>query len=154
MNILRNDIPKLINIHPRQRLITQRSLNNMVIEPKESLRRLLDTWILIGEASDEDGALTVGVKLGMDSALGEDNALKNSCVMMDDLGAVLSDELSVEGAAHDDVELGAARVGVRRVEAAAVEEAQRHGDAGADEGREGFAVGLHRVAAGALGDGV
>ena len=69
------------------------------------------------------------------------------------MGAVFEREFGDEAAFDDDVDLGAARVRVWRVEAARADEAERHADAGADEGGEDFAVRAHGVAAFAGGDG-
>ena len=68
----------------------------------------------------------------MQRALREDGHLVLGQVVDDGRGAVLGDELGDQRALHDDVDFGGAWVHVRGVEAAGAEEAECHGDAGAD----------------------
>lgn len=128
-------------------------MQNVVVEIVQSLRRLLDAWVLGGEAGDEDGVGAVWVPLGVDGALGEDGHLVLVEAVADQGGAVLEDVLGPQGALDDDVDLGGARVRVRGVEAAGTDEAEGHADAVAYQGREVLAVGLDGVPSVAGRDG-
>ncbi|GJC91475.1 pantothenate transporter liz1 [Colletotrichum higginsianum] len=122
-------------------------------EVEEGLGDLLDAWVDVVEAGDEDGVLAVRVELLVDGALGEDGHLEGVHGVGDGVEAVLDDEVGDEAALDDDVELGGAVVDVGRVHAAGAEEGERHGGAVADEGRECLGRGRGREAALAAGLG-
>ena len=99
--------------------------------------RLLGARVGAGEGGDEGGILAGRVELGVQGALREDGHLVLLEPVGNDAGVVLGHHLRVDGAVDDEVELGAARVRVWRVEAAGAEEAHRDGGVLADEGWEG-----------------
>ena len=68
----------------------------------------------------------------MHSALRENGHLVRIEPIRHAADAVLEREFRDEGTGGDDVDFGTARVRVGRVEAAGAEEAEGHGDAGAD----------------------
>ena len=73
-----------------------------------------------------------------------------SLVRVDDItynrGAILGNVLCDEATFDDNVHFRAARMGVWGVETACAKVADRHGDACANEGREGFPVGFYGAA--------
>ena len=142
----RNKAPDLIHVLASKSILPERRLDNIVIEPKESLRRLLHTGVFARETSDKDGIVAAGVELGVDGALRENGHLVRVESVRDGVGAVLERELGDQAAFDRDVDLGAAGMGVRGVEAAGTEEADGHADTGADEGWEDLTVRAHRVA--------
>lgn len=114
------------------------SRDDIRAEVEEGLGNLLDARVDVVEAGDEDGILAVGVELLVDRALGKDGHLVRLHGVGDGAEAVLDDKISDEAALHDHIELGGAVVDVGRVHAAGAEEAEGHGGAVADEGREGL----------------
>lgn len=108
--------------------------------------------LLIRETRDEDGHGAFGVELGVHSALRKHRHSELRQLVADEARAVLEDGLGVQAAFDDEIELGGARMHVRRVEAAGAEEAHRHGAALAHESGEGVLVGAGDVAAFAFGD--
>ena len=82
----------------------------------------------------------------MNSALREHRHLVRIESISDAAGAVFERELCYQGPLDDDVDLGAAGVGMWGIETAGTDEAECHADSGADEGREDFTVRTHGVA--------
>ncbi len=149
----RDQAPDFIHVLPRKSILPQRRLDDVIVEPKERLRRLLHARILARESGHEERVVASGVELCVDGALREHGHLVRVEAVGDAAGAVFEGEFRDETAFDDDVDLGAAGVRVRGVEAAGADEAEGHADAGADEGREDGAVGAHGVAAFAGCDG-
>ncbi len=149
----RDEAPDLIHVLSRKSILPQRRLHDIIVEPKERLRRLLHTRILAREPGHEERVLASRVELGVNSALREHSHLIRVQSVRDAASAVLEGEFRDQGPLDDDVDLGAPGMRVRGVEAAGADEAEGHADAGADEGGEDGAVGAHGVAAFAGCDG-
>ena len=152
-DIGRDEAPDFIHVLSGKGILSKRRLHDIVVEPEERLRGLLHAGILTREPSDEERVVAARVEFGVDGALREDGHLVRVELVGDAVGTVLEREFGYEAAFDDDVDLGTARVGVRGVEAAGTDEAEGHADAGADEGREDFAVCADGVAAFAACDG-
>lgn len=90
----------------------------------------------------------------MQRALGEGGHLPWEEDVVDRACAVLQDEGRVHAAFDEDVDLSAAWVRVRGVEATRTEESDRHRGVGANKGRKGLAGGGDGGAARANGAGV
>ena len=147
-HVLGNQGPKLIDILPSKgEIAIERCLEKIVIEIKEALRRLLHARILGRESSHKCRRKTVGIHLRVEGTLWEHGSLVRVDDAADNRDTVLGNVLCDEAALDDNVHFGAARVGVRGVETACAQVADRHGDAGADEGGEGFSVGFYGAAA-------
>lgn len=82
----------------------------------------------------------------MDGALRENSHLIRVEFVGDAVCAVLKGELCDKAAFDDDIDLGAARVGVWGVETAGADEAECHADSGANEGREDLTICAYSVA--------
>ena len=120
----------------------ERGIKDGRVEREEVLRDGARARVLGAKSADEDGGRAVVVELEVDAALGEDGALEGgegSVLLHGE--AVLEDEARLDVVARgEDEELGRARVGVGRVEAAGVHEADGGAEARADEGGEVAAV--------------
>ena len=82
----------------------------------------------------------------MDSALRKNGHLVRVESVRDAMGAVLECELGYQAAFDDDVDLGAAGVGVWCVEPAGTDKAEYHADSSPDESGKDFKVRTHGVA--------
>ena len=142
----RDEAPELFQVRSSKGLLRNSSLHNIIIEPKECLRRLLRSRIIAPEPSHEDRLIAVGIELRMHGALRVDGHL----VRVDSVGyavcAVLENELRNEAALDDGVDLGAAGMAVRGVETTRTEEGHCHAYPGANEGWEVFTIRAYEVA--------
>ena len=135
--------------------LSERGLDDIGAETNQLIKDLSGAEILTVESSHERGGRAVGVELRMHAPQIKGRHLISVDLVGDDpplarLGiqdAVLGQHLRHQAALGDDLELDGARVHVWGVEAAGVQEADGHADAGADEGGEGLAVGRDEVAA-------
>ena len=152
-HVSRDETPNLINILSSKSILPESGLDNIIVQPKERLRRLLHPGILTREPGHKERVLTIRIELGVDGSLGKDGHLVRVEPVRHAPRSVFEREFCNQAPLGHDVDLRAARVRVRRVEAAGSEEAERHADSGADEGGEYFAVGADGVAAFAAGDG-
>ena len=173
VNILKSNLP-LLNSAPHQALVdakgdapgdcsangidilaanlaAEHGGNEIAVVGEELVGDLAGAKVLIGERSDEDGVLALGVELGVDAALVEGGHVPGAEVCADDaptpLGvehAVLGRHLGDEAAADDNLQLGAAGVHVERVDAARPDRPDRHARVGAHERREGAPVRRHQ----------
>jgi hypothetical protein len=101
----------------------ERSFDDIVIQSEEVLGDLAGTRVVAVETGDEAGRLAGGVVLEVDAALREDSALEGTEGGVEFGGqAVLKHEARLDEAAGDGEELSGARVDVRGVHAARVEE--------------------------------
>ena len=141
-----DETPDLIHILSSKSILPKSRLYNIVVEPKERLRGLLHTRIFTRESSDEERVIAAGIELRMDSALRKNGHLVRIQSVGDAVGAVLECELDYQAAFDDDVDLGAAGVGVWGIETAGADEAECHADSGPDESREDFSIRTHGVA--------
>ena len=149
----RDEAPNFIHVLSSKSILAESGLHNIIVEAKESLRGLLDAGIFAREPSHEQRIVTARVELGVDGALRENGHLIRVESVGDTVGAVLEGEFCDQAALDDDVDLGAAGMGVRGVETTGADEAECHADAGADEGWEDFTVCADSVAALAACDG-
>lgn len=117
------------------------------VQAEEGLGRGLDAGVLVGERGHERRVAAVRVEFGVQGALREEGHLQRDEGVGDGTGAAFQHELRRHATVDEDVELGAARVRVRRVEAARAKESNRHGATGAHERRKGYAVGANGGAA-------
>ena len=151
----RNQLPEFGNIFALEvEIIASGRFHDVLIESKVSLRRLLHTWVLAREASNEDGIVAVGVELGVQCTLREDRHLVRRKRVVDRSSPVLERELCLQGTLDHEVDLRAAWVGVWRVEAARAEKTKGHGCTGANKGRERLAIGANGATTFAFGQGV
>lgn len=130
----------------------QIGLQDLRIQPEEVLRDAAEPRIPAVEAGDEDGGLAAVVELVVDAAHREHGALVPGQRVGDRGGeAVFEDEARFDvGALGDGEDLRGARVHVRGVHAAGLEEADGGGEVEADEGGEFLAGGEVALAAGAF----
>ena len=145
-HVSRDEAPDLIHILSSKSILPKSRLHNIVVEPKERLRGLLHARIFTRESSHKERVIATRIEFRMDSALRENGHLVRVKSVGDAVSAVLERELGYQTAFDDDVDLGAAGVGVWRVEAAGTDEAECHADSGPDERWEDFTVRTHGVA--------
>ena len=145
-HVCRDEAPNLIHVLSSKGVLPKSRLHNIVIEPKERLRGLLHARIFTRESSDKKRVLAAGIELRVDSALRKNGHLVRVEPVGNAVGAVLEREFGYQAAFDDDVDLGAAGVGVWRVETAGTDEAECHADSGPDERWEYFTIRAHRVA--------
>ena len=126
----------LVDVNAINGVSAERTREDVATEVEVGLSNLLDTGVLIVEASDEGGVGAEGVELSVHGALREDGHLILSEVVDDGFEAILKGELSNESSLNYHVDLGRARVDVGSVETAGAEETKSHGDIGASQGRE------------------
>lgn len=92
-HIRRNQPPKLLQIRPLKRILPQRRRHNIIIQPEESLRRLLHARVLAREPSNEKRIVASGVKLRVHCPLREYSHLIRTELVADCMRAVLEREL-------------------------------------------------------------
>lgn len=112
------------------------SVDDLGVEVEEALSNLVGTGVLIVQSCDEDGLFTVVVELEVDGALRENSALEllqttgDLRVVLARYEAVLEDVAELDVLAVDNGQkLGSARVNVRSVDSAWLQEAEGGGDA-------------------------
>lgn len=138
----RDQFPEFGNILALEvEIIASGRFHDVLVEPKISLRRLLNTWVLAREASNEDGIVAIGVEFGVQCTLREDCHLVSRKRVVDRSSPVLERELRLQGTFDNEVDLRAAWVCVRGVEAARAEKAKGHGCTGANKRRKRLAIG-------------
>lgn len=148
----RNSALELINIGTIDTL-PKSSLDDLLAQRQDLLDNLSGAEVLAVEARHEGSRLAIRVELRMHAALVEGRHLVRGHRVRDQppppvlQHAVLRHHLDDEPPGRDDLQLRRARVQVRRVEAAGVEEADGHAGAGADERGERLAVRGEEVAA-------
>ena len=89
----RDEAPELLQVLPSEILLPKSRLDNVVVEPEESLRRLLHTGVFTRETGDKDRIIAARVELGVDGALRENGHLVLVESVGDAVGAVLECEL-------------------------------------------------------------
>lgn len=142
-----DEAPDLFQIRPGKSILSKCGLHNIIIEPKECLRGLLDTRIFTRESCHKQCILTARIELSVDGTLRENSHLIRAEFVGDTMCAVLEGELCDKAAFDDDIDFGAARVGVGGIETARADEAKCHGDSGANEGREDLTICTYGVTA-------
>lgn len=145
--ILRQRIPKLINILPIDiNLLPQRNIHDLVIQEEEILRNLRSPRIRRIQRRDKSRGFASRVELEMDGTLRENSPLKSGQIGGDlrresarsgvREESILEHEARLEGSVDDGEPFRSARVGVRAVHAAGVEDCDGGGDSLFDEDGE------------------
>ena len=142
-----DEAPELIQVRSSKGLLRKSSLHNIIIEPKECLRRLLRAGIFTTEPSHEDRFIAAGIELRMHGALRVDGHLVRVDLIGYAVCAVLEDELRDKAALDHGVDLGAAGMAMRGVETTRTEEAHCHAYPSANERWEVFTIRAYEVAA-------
>ena len=145
-HVRRDEAPELFHVRSGKRILSKCGLHDIIIEPKECLGGLLYTGIFTRETCHKQRILTAWIELSVDGALRENSHLIRVEFVGDAVGAVLEGELCDKAAFDNDIDFGAARVGVWGVETARAEEAECHGDSGANKGREDLTICAYSVA--------
>jgi hypothetical protein len=140
--VVRDEVAEGLKVGTRDHAhTTEGGGDNVGLEVEEVLGDLANTGVGVGEGGDEGGGSAVGVVLLVDGTLGEDGHLEGVHGVATGSDGVLLDEVGDEAALDDNVELSTTGVDVGSVHAARLNEGDSHGDAVADEGREGAGVG-------------
>lgn len=140
-NIGRDQLPELFDIFAlKGEIVLCGCLHDLLIKSEEGLCDLLNAWILARETGNKDGVFAIGVELGMQGALRGDGHLLRPKRVVNGSSFILKGELRLQCTLDHDIDLRAAWICVRSVEAARTEESYSHGDAGADQTREGFTI--------------
>ena len=151
----RNQFPEFGNIFTLEsEIVASGRFHNVLIESKVSLGRLLHTWVLAREASNEYGIVAIGVELRVQCTLREDRHLVRRKRVVDRSSPILKRELCLQGTLDHEVDLRAAWVCVWGVEAARAEKTKDHGRTGTNKGRKRLAIGANGPTALAFGQGV